>query len=193
MWDVRNLVGSEQKILHAPFSLLCSCLGTRVTKKKPIFGRVLLPGVISVILTATTSFSALSPQTALASGSDCAGKTEAALIESAVQYFVETRQPNGGITYNSDGSTLEEVYVRYRDTRELKSLNPSCCRIAGLSDQDGFLYTPQVIRLFDLDTTVMIEVDLRAMTSEGVVVSGRRIDRIPMDSCGRVVEALVGG
>ncbi|NEY92258.1 hypothetical protein, partial [Tabrizicola oligotrophica] len=129
---------------------------------------------------------------ALAADKNCAIPTEDEFIEAAVTYFLKVRQPSGGTSYRSDGSTIEQVFLPYRNFEDLHSVNPDCCRVAGLADGDGPLYSRQQILMHDIETTVEIRAALRVITDTGIVLSGERRDRIPMNSCGAVIHPLVG-
>ena len=123
----------------------------------------------------------------------CAPPADHVFIDAALDYYLDVRQPSGGSTFSGDGTVIDQLYQPYGSRQEFLSVNPDCCKVFGLTDSDGMMYSRFQIAWHDLYTTVEVRALRRIVTDDGLALAEPRTDWLPMNSCAEVVPNLVGG
>lgn len=123
---------------------------------------------------------------------ECTKPSETEVINSAIDYYIKSRQPIGGLTFADDGATEEYVYLPYKDREELTALNPNCCKVTEPRDTDGPLYTTFQVRRYDVQAVIEVKVRRRSIANGEVHLGQERTDLLPINSCGEIIKPLLG-
>ena len=145
-------------------------------------------GASAVLKVALFVFATVTPVNALT----CVTPSDQQIIDTAVEYWLTHRQSEATSSFQENDTVVEIDLLPYRTTEELITSNPDCCRIAGLMDSEGQIYTQWQRLYFGIYTTVEISAARRIVANTGLVLGEPRRDRITINLCGEVVRELVG-
>ena len=122
----------------------------------------------------------------------CLDVTADVFVASAIDYYLRQGQPTGSIKFLDNGKTIETYFKPFVDLADFKSLNLDCCKIMGLTDSDGQIFSRFEILYYDIHSTILIKTFVRQIDGDHEVIVKDAPDRLPMNSCAEVIIPLVG-